>query len=376
MAKLEIGHLCAEYQIKKRGRPVQNVRALNDFSLQIEDGELIVITGPSGCGKTTLLRAIAGLQEYSGCIRADGADLASVPAYRRNFSMVFQESNLYPHLTAFENMAFGLQNQKLPREEIVTRIEAAAKTLDIEYLLNRRPKRMSLGQRQRVALGRAVVRNPDVLLLDEPFSNLDAPLRAELCRALLDLHSKYGTTTVFVTHEQAEAIQLGDRIAVMRQGRLEEADTPDRLLRFPRNVFVASFFGQPELQPVRCRLEKSGETYSLRFQNGGQAAFCPDSERLSGYIGKEVLFGIRPDDILELPNGRGNMTGVAALVENRANRYYVHVQIGGDTLIAASMSGLRLGRGSEVSLHADLSRVMLFDAGTGECILHGAGNCV
>lgn len=376
MAKLEIEHLYAEYQINKRKRPIQTVHALNDFSLQIEDGEFMVITGPSGCGKTTLLRAIAGLQAYSGGICTDGTDLASVPAYRRNFSMVFQEYNLYPHLTAFENMAFGLRNQKLPREEIASRIEAAAKMLDIEYLLNRRPKRMSLGQRQRLALGRAIVRKPDVLLLDEPFSNLDAPLRGELRRTLVKLHAEYGTTTVFVTHDQAEAILLGDRIAVMREGRLEQADTPDNLLRHPGNLFIASFFGQPEMLPVTCRLGRSGGTYTLRFQSGEPVTFCSGSERLPDYIGKEILFGIRPDDILELPDGRRNMTGVATLVENRSNRYYVHVRIGDDTLIACSMSGLRIVKGGEVALLAELSRMMLFDTETGECILCGTENCV
>jgi multiple sugar transport system ATP-binding protein len=201
-------------------------------------------------------------------------------------------------------------------------------------------------------------------------------MRADLRKAVLRLHSESGMTTLLVTHEQTEAMQMGDRVAVMRDGRVEQADTPQNLLRFPENLFVASFFGQPEVQPVRGRLEKEDGGYSVRFSNNEAIAFRSDARSLDGYIGNPVLFGIRPDSILELPTDRGDLTGVATMIEVRSDRHYVHVQIGDDTLIAGSMSGFRIRRGNRVSLRADLSGMLLFDAETGACILHGAENCV
>lgn len=367
MANIQIDRVCVDYSVRRQ-KTTQTVHALVDVSLVIHHGEFLVLTGPSGCGKSTLLRAIAGLQPYTGIITSDSIDLGSLPAHQRNIGMVFQEYNLYPHLTAFGNMAFGLQNQKLPRDEIVRRIGIVAKVLDIEYLLNRQPRNMSIGQRQRVAIGRAAVRNPDILLMDEPFSNLDANMRLELRQAVRELHAKLGTTILFVTHDQSEAMQLGERIALMRDGQVEQIASPEELLRSPKNRFVASYFGQPELCFLNAMVTFDG-SYMLQFSNGSQFTFRLDSHCLENSVGKEIVFAIHPDDVFESPTARPDLIGEVERIETQFSRTYLSVRIGNDSLLAISRSGFRLCKGSRVALQVDRAHMLLFHAGNGENLL-------
>ena len=235
-------------------------QALKQVDLTVSDHEFIVLLGPSGCGKSTLLRLIAGLEKPTeGTLRFDGEDVSTLEPMKRNVAMVFQSFALYPHLTVYKNMAFPLKSMKLPQEEIKRRVEAAAKILDIDYLLNRRPRVLSGGQRQRVALGRAMVREPVVFLLDEPLSNLDAKMRTELRDQIIRLHERLKTTFVYVTHDQAEAMQMGDRLAIMDMGRIVQTGTPQEIYDHPNSVYVAGFVGAPKINFFASHLRR-GET--------------------------------------------------------------------------------------------------------------------
>src|SRR5437762_5930635 len=229
--------------------------AVNDLDLLIKDGEFLVLVGPSGCGKTTALRCLAGLEEITaGQIKIDDRVVNRIPSKDRNIAMVFQSYALYPHMTVFNNLAFGLKLLKTPKQEIKRRVDEAAKILDLERFLDRKPKALSGGQRQRVAMGRAIVREPDAFLMDEPLSNLDAKLRVEMRTYVALLHQRLRTTTLYVTHDQTEAMTMGDRVAVMRDGRLEQCDVPQALYDHPKNLFVASFIGSPAMNLVHSQV--------------------------------------------------------------------------------------------------------------------------
>ena len=281
-----------------------NVTAVKDFNLEIADKEFIVFVGPSGCGKSTTLRMIAGLEEISKGEMYIGERLINdVPPKDRDIAMVFQNYALYPHMTVYKNMAFGLELRKMPKDEIDKRVREAAKILEIEHLLDRKPKALSGGQRQRVALGRAMVRNPAVFLLDEPLSNLDAKLRTSMRTEIIKLHKKLATTFIYVTHDQTEAMTMGDRIVVMRDGVIQQVDTPQNLYDYPCNIFVAGFIGSPQMNFLDGTLIKKGDLYGVDL--GGDVIPLPKEKtadgKLDSYVGKKIKMGIRPEDIDDEP---------------------------------------------------------------------------
>ncbi len=274
--------------------------AVKDFSLDIEDKEFIIFVGPSGCGKSTTLRMIAGLEEISsGDLFIDGVRMNDVEPKDRDIAMVFQNYALYPHMTVYDNMAFGLKLRKVPKDQIDTAVREAAKILGIEQLLDRKPKALSGGQRQRVAMGRAIVRHPKVFLMDEPLSNLDAKLRVQMRIEISKLHQRLGTTIIYVTHDQTEAMTLGTRIVVMKDGVIQQVDTPQNLYDKPANVFVGGFIGSPQMNMIKALVGEEDGKVTLSF--GEHKVVVPVNKanhlKEGGYIGKEVIFGIRPEDL-------------------------------------------------------------------------------
>jgi multiple sugar transport system ATP-binding protein len=275
-------------------------RAVSDLDLKIEDGEMMVLVGPSGCGKTTALRMAAGLEKItSGELRIGDRIVNQVTPKERNIAMVFQNYALYPHMTVEQNLAFSLKLHRLPKAEIKRRVRSAAKTLEIEELLERKPRALSGGQRQRVAMGRAIVREPDAFLMDEPLSNLDAKLRVQMRAEIHQLQRRLETTTIYVTHDQVEAMTMGDRVSVMNAGRLLQVDTPQVLYDRPTNEFVAGFIGSPAINLVEAQLEQANGRYSVAF---GEHRLTVDDNlarnrsRLKDYVGKSIILGIRPED--------------------------------------------------------------------------------
>ena len=278
------------------------VEAVKDFNIDIADKEFIILLGPSGCGKSTTLRMIAGLEEISeGELYIGDKLMNDVAPKDRDIAMVFQNYALYPHMTVYENMAFGLKLRKTPKAEIKKRVEEAAKVLDISHLLDRKPKALSGGQRQRVALGRAIVREPKVFLMDEPLSNLDAKLRAQMRTEIYKLHKRLQTTFIYVTHDQVEAMTMGTRIVCMKDGVIQQIDNPQVLYENPVNMFVAGFIGSPQMNFANVTVIKEGE--SLYIDLNGNKIRVPDSkaDKLKDYIGKEVVFGIRPENVHDEP---------------------------------------------------------------------------
>lgn len=292
MADLSLRHIYKIYS--------GNVTAVKDFNLEIADKEFIVFVGPSGCGKSTTLRMIAGLEDISKGELYIGGDLKNdVSPKDRDIAMVFQNYALYPHMTVYDNMAFGLKLRKISKDVIDTKVREAAKVLDIEHLLDRKPKALSGGQRQRVAMGRAIVREPKVFLMDEPLSNLDAKLRVQMRTEIAKLHKKLETTFIYVTHDQTEAMTLGTRIVVMKDGIIQQVDTPQQLYNHPVNIFVAGFIGSPQMNFIESKVVDNNGKIVLKFED----ASIPLNEEHSkvikekGYIGKEVIMGIRPENI-------------------------------------------------------------------------------
>lgn len=289
MASVTYEHVTKRYR---------DTTAVHDLNITVEDGEFLVFVGPSGCGKTTSLRMLAGLEEVSaGSIYIGDRRVNDVPPKDRDIAMVFQSYALYPHMTVAENMAFGLKLRGLPRAEIESRVRGVAKRLGIEHLLNRKPKELSGGQRQRVAVGRAIVRNPAVFLMDEPLSNLDAKLRVQARAEISKLHMQLGTTFIYVTHDQVEAMTMGNRIAVMKDGRLQQVDTPHTLYTRPANLFVAGFIGSPAMNFFQAKLREQEGT--LWIDTGAFRVAIPphQAEPYWQYVGKSVIFGIRPENI-------------------------------------------------------------------------------
>ncbi len=284
-------------EIKSAGKVYPNgTRALSDVTIDIEDGEFVVLVGPSGCGKTTLLRMVAGLEDITeGEVSIGGKVVNDVAPKDRDIAMVFQNYALYPHMSVFDNMAFSLKLRKLSKEEIKEKVEDAAKTLEISELLERKPKALSGGQRQRVAMGRAIVRDPEAFLMDEPLSNLDAKLRVQMRAELGQLHNQLKTTTLYVTHDQVEAMTMGDRVAVMRKGDLQQLGTPKEIYSYPNNLFVAGFIGSPSMNFVNVSVQKKRSSLNLVFGEDSFSVHKDHEKKLGKFIDQEIILGIRPE---------------------------------------------------------------------------------
>ena len=283
--------------IKSAGKIYPNgTRALEDVSITINDGEFVVLVGPSGCGKTTLLRMVAGLEDITeGEIAIGDKTVNEVAPKDRDIAMVFQNYALYPHMSVYDNMAFSLKLRKLPKNEIEQKVKDAAKTLEISELLERKPKALSGGQRQRVAMGRAIVRNPQAFLMDEPLSNLDAKLRVQMRAELGQLHTQLQTTTLYVTHDQVEAMTMGDRVAVIRKGELQQIDTPREIYSNPKNIFVAGFIGSPSMNFVYTKIKSTKDSIELNFGDNQIIYRDEKKEKLKSFENKEIVLGIRPE---------------------------------------------------------------------------------
>ena len=283
--------------IKSAGKIYPNgTRALDDVSITINDGEFVVLVGPSGCGKTTLLRMVAGLEDITeGEIAIGDKTVNEVAPKDRDIAMVFQNYALYPHMSVFDNMAFSLKLRKLPKNEIEKKVKDAARTLEISELLDRKPKALSGGQRQRVAMGRAIVRNPQAFLMDEPLSNLDAKLRVQMRAELGQLHTQLQTTTLYVTHDQVEAMTMGDRVAVIRKGELQQIDTPREIYSNPKNIFVAGFIGSPSMNFVYTKIKSNKDAVELFFGDNQITYRDQKKEKLKSFENKEIVLGIRPE---------------------------------------------------------------------------------
>ena len=352
--------------VKKVYPGKEEVVAVQDFNLEIADKEFVVFVGPSGCGKSTTLRMIAGLEEITeGEIRIDDVVVNDIAPKDRDIAMVFQNYALYPHMTVYENMAFSIKLRKTPKPEVKERVAEAARILDIEHLLNRKPKALSGGQRQRVALGRAMVRDPKVFLLDEPLSNLDAKLRTQMRSEISKLHLKLGTTFIYVTHDQTEAMTMGDRIVVMKDGFVQQVDSPEHLYRNPRNLFVAGFIGSPQMNIFDGILDKENSQYVIRFN--GDTLVIPNEKNinhaLDNYIGKKVKIGIRPEDISEADaSGFNTFQTELQLAEMMGSEVLVYFDFAGSKAIGKFSPDTKVKAGQKVSFTIDAAKVHLFDS--------------
>ena len=339
------------------------IRAVDRLDLEIEDGEFMVLVGPSGCGKTTALRMIAGLEDISeGVLRIGDKVVNHVAPRDRDIAMVFQSYALYPHMTVYDNLAFGLKLRKMDKGEIDRRVKEGAEILDLGRFLDRKPRALSGGQRQRVALGRAIVREPSVFLMDEPLSNLDAKLRVQTRAEIARLHQRLGTTTIYVTHDQVEAMTMGDRIAVMRDGILQQVGTPQELYDHPVNIFVAGFIGSPSMNFATAKadgkdLMLGGAKLVLTGEPARAAETRPD--------GANVLIGFRPEH-LELANGASTENTVqfpakVDVVEYLGNEELIHAQAEGNEIVALLPSDKKVTPGQDVQLAVPMEKLHIFD---------------
>ena len=364
MATVKLEHVYKKYP--------NGFEAVKDFNLDIEDKEFIIFVGPSGCGKSTTLRMIAGLEDISsGDLFIDDKRMNDVEPKDRDIAMVFQNYALYPHMTVYENMAFGLKIRKVPKAEIDQKVHEAARILDLEHLLDRKPKALSGGQRQRVAMGRAIVRSPKVFLMDEPLSNLDAKLRGQMRIEISKLHQRLGTTMIYVTHDQTEAMTLGTRIVVMKDGVIQQVDTPQNLYDNPGNKFVAGFIGAPQMNMVDTNVvEKDGGVYM---------EFCGQSIRLSdkraailkekGYIGKKLTLGIRPEDLhdetdLERADKNACIQATIRVYEMLGAESNLYFDMDNATWTARVNPSVKVKPGDVVKLYMDTTKLHAFDVDT------------
>jgi multiple sugar transport system ATP-binding protein len=376
MAQVVIENLSKHF----KGPKGADIQAVNHASLSVADGEFLVLVGPSGCGKSTTLRMIAGLEEISsGTVSIDGQVVNDVPPKHRDIAMVFQNYALYPHMTVRENLAFGLKLRKYSREEIEERVGQAADILGLRECLDRRPAALSGGQRQRVAVGRAIVRKPKVFLFDEPLSNLDAQMRVQMRREISALHTRLGATMIYVTHDQVEAMTMGDRIVVMREGVIQQVAEPMELYHRPANMFVAGFIGSPAMNFFRGTVVKRED--GIFFQEDILSAESPKeklvdgfklrvgdamSSRLTDYVGKKIVLGIRPENITDglLTNDAKRdcvVKAVAEVIEPLGAETYLYATTGGHSLVGRLQAGHRVIVKQSVSLTFDMSHAHFFD---------------
>ncbi|SFP95295.1 multiple sugar transport system ATP-binding protein [Butyrivibrio proteoclasticus] len=367
MASLSLEHVTKVYP--------NGFEAVKDFNLEIQDKEFIIFVGPSGCGKSTTLRMIAGLEDISsGTLKIGDRVVNDVEPKDRDIAMVFQNYALYPHMTVYDNMAFGLKLRKVPKAEIDKMVREAAKILDLEKLLDRKPKALSGGQRQRVAMGRAIVRNPKVFLMDEPLSNLDAKLRVQMRTEIAKLHQRLGTTIIYVTHDQTEAMTLGTRIVVMKDGVVQQVDTPQNLYDKPGNLFVAGFMGSPQMNFLDAEVEVQGDKASLKI--AGQSIELPPAKAKKviegGYAGKTVTFGIRPEDV---DDSEMVVNTSKAVFESTINVYellgaevYLYFDLDKFPITARVDSRTTARPGDKVKFAFDVEKIHIFDKETEKTI--------
>ena len=374
-------------------------RALEDVNIEINDGEFVVLVGPSGCGKTTLLRMVAGLEDITeGEIFIGDKIVNEVAPKDRDIAMVFQNYALYPHMSVYDNMAFSLKLRKLPKEEIDKKVKDAARTLEISELLERKPKALSGGQRQRVAMGRAIVRSPEAFLMDEPLSNLDAKLRVQMRAELGQLHTQLETTTLYVTHDQVEAMTMGDRVAVIRKGELQQIDTPREIYLYPKNIFVAGFIGSPSMNFVYADVKVSGDKTMLAF--AGEEINCVGEslDKLKKVDGKQIVLGIRPEAFEDSTYAKDSeytesISITVTLLEQLGSDSYIHfykdlkpvqteaieeiladegedISVLGDQtkFIARINPNSTVKEGEEIKLSIDPSKLHFFDPESGKAL--------
>ena len=364
MASLSLTNVCKVYP--------NGFEAVKDFNLEVEDQEFIIFVGPSGCGKSTTLRMIAGLEEISsGELKIDGRVVNDVEPKDRDIAMVFQNYALYPHMSVFDNMAFGLKLRKVPKDEIKKKVEEAAKILDLEKLLDRKPKALSGGQRQRVAMGRAIVRNPKVFLMDEPLSNLDAKLRVQMRSEIASLHNRLKATIIYVTHDQTEAMTLGTRIVVLKDGVIMQVDSPQKLYNEPNNLFVAGFIGSPQMNFIDAVCKVEGERVTLNFEKTSVVLPPAKAKKLidGGYNGKTVVMGIRPEDIgdsqIEIEAHKDavfetDVTGYELL----GSEVLLYFNVAGTAMTAKVDSRTTARMGDHITLAIDPEKIHCFDKET------------
>ena len=370
MANVSLRHV---YKIYDGG-----VTAVTDFNLEIADKEFIILVGPSGCGKSTTLRMIAGLEDISKGELYIGDTLANDVAPKdRDIAMVFQNYALYPHMTVYDNMSFGLKLRKVPKPEIDKLVHEAAKILGIEQLLDRKPKALSGGQRQRVAMGRAIVRNPKVFLMDEPLSNLDAKLRVQMRIEIQKIHQRLETTIIYVTHDQTEAMTLGTRIVVLKDGIIQQVDTPQNLYDKPCNVFVAGFMGSPQMNLINAKVVQSGEDVVLMF--GGNTVKLPEgkAQKLieAGYVDTTVIMGIRPEDLNDsevIINANPDCVIEATIrvYELLGAEVFLYFDIDEVNCTARVNPRTTARPGDTIKLGIDMTKLHIFDKDTEQVILH------
>lgn len=362
------------------------VVAVTDVNLEIRDKEFIVLVGPSGCGKSTTLRMIAGLEEISeGELYIGDRLVNDIAPKDRDIAMVFQNYALYPHMTVFDNMAFGLKLRKVPKDEIERKVNEAAKILDLTHLLDRKPKAMSGGQRQRVALGRCIVRSPKVFLLDEPLSNLDAKLRAQMRTEIAKIHKKLGTTFIYVTHDQTEAMTMGDRIVCMKDGFVQQVDTPQNLYENPVNKFVAGFLGSPQMNFIDAVLKEEYGQFIVEFGSNDKMGrgktyqiIVPESkvnDELPNYVGREITLGVRPESIhdeeMYLSNATtGVIDAYVEITEMMGAETYLYLTCEGHSLTARVSPRTTAKSGDDIRVAIDPNRIHLFDKETERAIVN------
>jgi multiple sugar transport system ATP-binding protein len=353
-----------------------DVTVVKDLNLEIKDKEFVVLVGPSGCGKSTTLRMIAGLEDITGGELYIGDRLVNeVSPKDRDIAMVFQNYALYPHMTVYKNIGFGLNLRKVDKKVIDQKTKEVAKILDIEHLLNRKPKELSGGQRQRVALGRAMVREPSVFLLDEPLSNLDAKLRAEMRREIIKLHKTLDITFVYVTHDQTEAMTMGDSIVVMKDGYIQQVDTPMALYNSPCNLFVAGFIGSPQMNLIESTIEKRNEDYYVNFKE--YSILIPENkcgkELLESYVGKSIVLGIRPEHIyIEkefIEKHKESVINTEVVIhELMGAEVYLHVNCNGQKITVRTSASTVAEPGESIKVAIDSEKIHLFDKETEKTI--------
>jgi len=364
MAKVTLKNIYKIYP----GDKGKDVTAVEDFNLEIQDREFVVFVGPSGCGKSTTLRMIAGLEEISkGDVFIGDRRVNDVPPKDRDIAMVFQNYALYPHMSVYDNMAFGLKLRKYPKAEINKRVNEAAAILGIEPYLDRKPKALSGGQRQRVAVGRAIVRQPKVFLFDEPLSNLDAKMRVQMRTEITKLHQRLQATMIYVTHDQIEAMTMGTRIVVMKDGLIQQVDTPLKIYGEPRNLFVAGFLGSPPMNFVKGTLQGKGGSIHFKEMQGGAIELNLGARKAAeAYVGKEVILGVRPEDCDMVPPGKApsenSFQAVVDIVEPMGAETYFYIQSGAHTMISRSHATVdQREAGHRLQFEINAERVHLFD---------------